>query len=105
MDLLWINTNKTLYANNIKKIQNDGMKIKVIPAILAYVLLVFNIYTILIPRLQNEYEYAIVGMVIYGVYNMTNQATLKDYPLSISIIDTLWGTFSHYVLGYMLFSF
>ena len=104
MDFIWINTNKTLYGDNIKKIQNDEMKVKIVPAVLAYTLLVFNIYTILIPRMKSELEYAIVGMVIYGVYNMTNQATLKDYPLSISLIDTAWGTFSHYILGYMIFN-
>lgn len=36
---------------------------------------------------------ALVGFVIYGVYNGTNYAILKDWDLSISIIDTLWGIF------------
>jgi len=103
IDIIWITINKKTYGDNIKNIQNENMQVKIIPAILAYTLLVFNIYVLLIPRLKNEFEFAMIGMVIYGVYNMTNQATFKDYPLSISLLDTAWGTFSHYILGFMIF--
>ena len=34
-----------------------------------------------------------IGLIIYGVYNGTNFAIFKNYPLKVSIIDTLWGIF------------
>jgi uncharacterized membrane protein len=40
------------------------------------------------------YKGALLGFIIYGVYNGTNYATLKDYPISTAIADTLWGTFA-----------
>ena len=36
---------------------------------------------------------ALIGFVVYGVYNGTNYAINLNYPLSIAIIDTLWGIF------------
>ena len=35
---------------------------------------------------------ALFGFFCYATYDMTNLATLRDWPLSISLIDTAWGT-------------
>lgn len=35
---------------------------------------------------------AIFGFCVYGVYNGTNYATLKNYDVGTAVIDTLWGT-------------
>lgn len=35
---------------------------------------------------------ALLGLIAYGTYDMTNLATLKNWSLSVSIVDMLWGT-------------
>ena len=35
---------------------------------------------------------AIFGFCVYASYDLTNLALLKDWPLSLSIIDITWGT-------------
>jgi len=35
---------------------------------------------------------AILGFLAYGTYDITNMATLKDWPVNMSIIDVTWGT-------------
>lgn len=35
---------------------------------------------------------ALFGFMCYATYDMTNLATLKDWPVTITIIDILWGT-------------
>jgi len=35
---------------------------------------------------------ALVGFLAYGTYNMTNLATLRDWPLAVSMVDLIWGT-------------
>lgn len=34
---------------------------------------------------------AILGLVAYGTYDMTNLATVKGWSVSLSIVDMLWG--------------
>ena len=34
----------------------------------------------------------ILGLAAYGTYDITNMATLKDWPISMSIVDMVWGT-------------
>lgn len=35
---------------------------------------------------------ALFGFLAYGTYDFTNLATLKDWPLKISLVDIVWGT-------------
>lgn len=35
---------------------------------------------------------AVVGFLSYGTYDMTNLATLRDWPWLVSVVDLLWGT-------------
>lgn len=34
---------------------------------------------------------ALLGLVAYGTYDFTNLSTLKDWPLTLSLIDVCWG--------------
>lgn len=35
---------------------------------------------------------AVLGALAYGTYDITNMATLKEWPVVMSIIDVSWGT-------------
>jgi len=35
---------------------------------------------------------ALFGLVAYSVYDLTNQATLRSWPTTITIADLIWGT-------------
>lgn len=36
---------------------------------------------------------AVLGLAAYGTYDITNLATLKNWPVTMSIVDMIWGTF------------
>jgi uncharacterized membrane protein len=36
---------------------------------------------------------AFFGLVTYATYDLTNLATLKDWPIQITVIDLIWGAF------------
>jgi len=35
---------------------------------------------------------ALLGLVAYGTYDMTNLSTLKGWSLTLSLVDLAWGT-------------
>jgi len=35
---------------------------------------------------------ALFGLLAYGTYDMTNLATLRDWPVAMSLVDMTWGT-------------
>ena len=36
---------------------------------------------------------ALFGVIAYGTYDLTNYATLRDWPLKVVVADMLWGGF------------
>ncbi len=36
---------------------------------------------------------ALFGLCAYATYDLTNLATIKDWPLIVTIVDLIWGTF------------
>ena len=37
---------------------------------------------------------ALLGVLCYATYDLTNQATMRDWPLHVSLIDIAWGAFA-----------
>jgi uncharacterized membrane protein len=35
---------------------------------------------------------AMLGLVAYGTYDLTNHATLRDWPTVVTAVDMAWGT-------------
>lgn len=35
---------------------------------------------------------AFFGLVTYATYDLTNQATVKDWPVIVTVVDLIWGT-------------
>lgn len=47
---------------------------------------------------------ALLGLVAYGVYDLTNMATLKAWPLKLALTDMVWGTLMTGVAGLAAYS-
>lgn len=72
---------------------------KLIPAGFFYIIysIALSILVIL-PALTYNYPLSKVfllgglfGMVCYATYDLTNQATLRDWPVLVTIVDIVWG--------------
>jgi len=51
------------------------------------------------PLGQQVARAALVGLVAYGVYDLTNLSTLRHWPLKLALVDTVWGCFASTVSG------
>lgn len=46
---------------------------------------------------------ALFGLIAYGTYDLTNQATVKNWPLTITAVDMVWGTALSVAVSYVGF--
>jgi uncharacterized membrane protein len=44
---------------------------------------------------------AAFGFVAYATYDLTNQATMKDWPVLVTVIDLAWGTVLTATVAYL----
>jgi uncharacterized membrane protein len=86
LDLLWFQIMD--YDTILSK------KVNYFSAFITYLLLCSAISVQLPSSLQEAAVYGmLVGLVTYGVFNGTNYSINKDWTVSLSIFDTLWGMF------------
>jgi len=91
IDFIYLNVIKDYFQNQIKMVQGSPIKINYLGAALCYILLIVGInYFIIKPR-KSVSDAFLLGIVIYGVYETTNYALLKNWSILTVIIDTLWG--------------
>lgn len=84
----------------IGRFKNDTFDVLYIPALLAYMFMSLAVAFFVMPRLGAEASLlqaflwgAVMGLIVYGVFDMTNMAILKSYPLHFVLADMAWGCF------------
>jgi uncharacterized membrane protein len=91
LDGIALNFIAILFRKQISDVQNSQMKVNIYGAIIAYLFLIVAIsYFIILPK-KGIVDAMILGAVIYGVYEGTSYALLKNWKISTVIVDTLWG--------------
>lgn len=91
IDFVYLNVMKGYFDNQIKMVQGSPIKMNYLGAALCYILLIIGInYFIIKPR-RSVSDAFLLGIIIYGVYETTNYALLKNWSILTVIIDTLWG--------------
>ena len=98
IDLFWlVVVARKLYQQELGYIMSE--KPNWIVAALFYLIFIAGlVFFVINPALEkNSWTYALLvgmlfGLITYSTYDLTNLATLKDWPIKITIIDLIWGT-------------
>lgn len=96
LDLIWLSLNADYHNTLIKSVQGSQASLRVTPAVLVYVLipaavLYFAVYPAKSAK-EAATKGALLGASMYGLYDLTNLASLKGWTTEMAIKDTLWGT-------------
>lgn len=99
IDMVWLGViSKKLYADKLGYLM--ASKVNWMAAVLFYLLFIAGLLIfVLYPAIDKKsWSHALLaglffGLVTYATYDLTNQATIKDWPPLITVIDLLWGSF------------
>tara|TARA_B100000900_G_C20461290_1_gene667414 strand:- start:6 stop:404 length:399 start_codon:yes stop_codon:yes gene_type:complete len=99
LDAIWLGfVARNFYAKYLETYLTEN--VIWLSAIIFY--LIFNVGLLLfviLPSIEkNSYSILILysllyGLVTYATYDLTNYATIKDWPLTVTIVDIIWGMF------------
>lgn len=98
IDVMWLGLfAKKFYRKHLGFIMSDKFNMPV--AVLFYVVFIIGLLFFVVgPAIKTQsFAYALLagilfGLITYGTYDLTNMATLKDWPKTITIIDLIWGS-------------
>ena len=99
IDFIWLALiAKKFYAQHLGYLMKTN--INFLSAGLFYLLFVLGLVVFsVLPALekdswtQADLLGGLLGLISYATYDLTNLATIKDWPLTVTIIDIIWGTF------------
>ena len=111
LDFIWIGGYMGgEYKKMIRKIQGSDMQVNSIYAILSYVLMIIGLNFFVIPNINKDnlfndsLKYGFLfGIVLFGVYDFTVGAVLKNWNLKLAILDILWGGTVYFLATFLTF--
>ena len=98
IDMIWLGLiAKNIYSKYLGNLM--APKVNWVAAIIFYLLFIVGlVFFVIEPAvLKDSWSYALLagmlfGLITYATYDLTNLATLKDWPITITFIDLAWGT-------------
>lgn len=98
VDMIWLAVlARSFYQNQIGFLMKANVNWPA--AILFYLLFLVGIVVFVVEPAVLKRDWlmalgkgALFGLVTYATYDLTNLATLKDWPLTVVWVDMLWGT-------------
>lgn len=99
IDMIWLG----LVAKNFYR-EQIGFLIRTdvnwIAAVIFYLIFIFGlVFFVIMPAIESGSWVkaiavgALFGFITYATYDLTNLATMKDWPLLVTIVDLIWGAF------------
>ncbi|TXI50021.1 MAG: DUF2177 family protein [Lysobacter sp.] len=98
IDMLWLGVvARSFYRAQIGSLLKTDVNWTA--AVLFYLVFIAGIvFFVLAPALEkSSWRYALFvgaafGFVTYATYDLTNLATMKDWPLLVTVVDLAWGS-------------
>ena len=98
IDLIWLGfVAKNIYSKYLGYLMTPN--VNWLAALIFYVIFIIGIlYFVIAPSLvDRDFTQLVIramlfGFITYATYDLTNLATVRDWPITITIIDLIWGT-------------
>lgn len=98
IDMLWLGViAKKLYNEQIGHLLKTNVNWAA--ALIFYLIFIAGIVTFVLMPAWNDGSFVkalllggFFGFIAYATYDLTNLATMKDWPLFITVVDLIWGT-------------
>jgi len=102
LDAPYLYLTSNLYSSIVKNISGKSLTNRYYSGAIVYIALAIGVITLVIPNVRTNSLMNIVkdsimyggifGLVAYATFDFTNHFMFEGWPLSVSIMDTVWGT-------------
>lgn len=97
IDMLWLGfVARTFYKKHLGYLMNPS--VNWLAAIIFYLIFIVGVLVfVVLPGLEKQslkitiIRAILFGLITYATYDLTNLATVKGWPLTVTIVDLIWG--------------
>lgn len=102
LDLLFFWVNQSFLSKTLISVQGSKPNVRYLSAFFCYVALTFLMYYFIIKPKRGLLDAFLLGIGVYTVYETTNYALFKNWPLQMVIMDILWGGILFFIVAYLI---
>lgn len=91
LDSIYLYLIRDYFNKQVKAVQGSDIQLNFIAAAITYIFLIFGLNYFILSKNGTVKDAALLGLVIYAVYEFTNMSLFKNWSYTTTIIDTAWG--------------
>ena len=91
LDAVYLTLTKTFYNKQIRIVQGTDIRIKLIPTLMIYGILIFGLHYFILQHKKPITDAVILGFIIYSVFELTNIAIFDNWNIESVLLDSTWG--------------
>ena len=99
LDLIFFWVNQTFLTKTLVSVQGFKPNVRYVSAFFCYVALTFLMYYFIILPKRSLTDAFLLGIGVYTVYETTNYALFKNWPLKMVVMDILWGGILFFIVA------
>ena len=91
LDMAYLKLSANHFNSLVKSIQGSDLVLQLIPAIFAYITIVFSLYYFIIRENRKISDAMLLGWSTYFIYDFTNKAVFNKWSWKTVMMDGIWG--------------
>lgn len=112
IDFLWLGVIMSGFYKGelgpLARITNGALTPVLWAACIVYILIPLGIVLFALPKVSEDHMLSsalfwgfVYGIILYGVYDMTNYSLVNKWPLRMSLVDIMWGGTINAIITYI----
>ena len=91
LDFVFLHVSSSRSLPVYQSIQGSPVAFNYAAAAVCYAVMLLGFYYFVIRERRSPFDAFLLGLFVYGVYDMTTLAVFKKYTVSVAIMDMIWG--------------
>lgn len=98
VDFIWLTLiAKSFYQKHLGFLMRTSLEYPHwLATLMVYIVITLGLILFVLPKIESGLTVmilygALYGFILYGLYEFTNYALVKDWPIIVVIVDLIWG--------------
>lgn len=92
LDAIYLYSTRSMSGDLVRRMQGAAKTpLRILGIVFVYACIAALLYVFILRDKRGPADAFLLGLCVYGIYDGTNYAIFKNYPIPFAVMDTIWG--------------